>query len=719
MSDPPPAEQDTNERYLEAALRWLRLRLEWFATAQRPPLGIVPPSEAAPAAQNVPEGGASWWRRRRSEPAGESPPPAQPALPAPQPASKEQVDEAAAAMRAAEEAEPRPALVELAERLGLSRFEVEVLLLCAALELDTRVPILCGRAQDNPSLTYPTFALALALFEAPTWEALSPERPLRYWRLIEIAQPPGQPLISSPLRVDERIVNYLRGLNELDDRLTSLLVPPEVWNPPPELPPSQQAVVERIVRRWSRSEPGPALPLVQLLGPDPDSKYLVAGRAAAELGCSLYRLPVENLPGQAAEIENLARLWQRESRLLPLALYLDAQELDGAGSEGAWPALRRFLARSFGALFLGLREVWPGSGRQQLALDVAHPTAVEQRAAWEARIGEAAPNTPALLAGQFNLNLAAIHRIADLALPDEGARRPPRLRVWDACLAETRPRLEALAQRLEAKATWDDLVLPEAETELLRRIAAQVWQRSTVYQTWGFGERMNRGFGITVLFAGPSGTGKTMAAEVLANHLRLHLYRIDLSAVVSKYIGETEKNLRKLFDAAEDGGALPFFDEADALFGKRSEVKDSHDRYANIEINYLLQRMEAYRGLAILATNMRSALDQAFLRRLRFIVSFPFPGLEQRREMWQKAFPAAMREQLGELDYERLARLPATGGMIHNIALNAAFAAAAGRDKVSMPLVLEAAGIEFRKLELPVPDAELVWEGPESAGARA
>ncbi|MBI3228893.1 MAG: ATP-binding protein, partial [Burkholderiales bacterium] len=215
--------------------------------------------------------------------------------------------------------------------------------------------------------------------------------------------------------------------------------------------------------------------------------------------------------------------------------------------------------------------------------------------------------------------------------------------LWDACRDLTRPRLDSLAQRLDAKATWDDLVLPEEQMRLMRQIAAQVKERHKVYGEWGFDRRMNRGFGISALFAGESGTGKTMAAEVIANALRLNLYRIYLSAVVSKYIGETEKNLRKLFDAAEMGGAILFFDEADALFGKRSEVKDSHDRYANIEINYLLQRMESFSGLAILATNMKSALDIAFMRRLRFVLQFPYPGIKERLAIWQHALPPQVR----------------------------------------------------------------------------
>ncbi|MBL0011649.1 MAG: ATP-binding protein [Nitrosomonas sp.] len=260
--------------------------------------------------------------------------------------------------------------------------------------------------------------------------------------------------------------------------------------------------------------------------------------------------------------------------------------------------------------------------------------------------------------------------------------------------------MEQLATRIAAKAEWEQLVLPPEQKALLRQITDQVAQRNRVYDTWGFREKMNRGLGINALFAGESGTGKTMAAEVIANELQLDLFRIDLSAVVNKYIGETEKNLRKLFDAAEDSGAILFFDEADALFGKRSEVKDSHDRYANIEINYLLQRMESYRGLAILATNMKSALDKAFMRRLRFIVDFPIPGIEERKEIWRKVFPPDTPvDQV--LDYQRLAALNMTGGSIQNVALNAAFLAAQDGGRVTMPLVLNAARTELRKWSVP------------------
>jgi SpoVK/Ycf46/Vps4 family AAA+-type ATPase len=241
----------------------------------------------------------------------------------------------------------------------------------------------------------------------------------------------------------------------------------------------------------------------------------------------------------------------------------------------------------------------------------------------------------------------------------------------------------------------------------LRQIVAHVEGRGKVYDEWGFRERMNRGFGISALFAGASGTGKTMAAEVIANELELSLHRIDLSSVVSKWVGETEKNLQQLFNAADDGNGILFFDEADALFGKRTEVQQSQDRFANIEINFLLQRLESYRGLAILATNMKTALDQGFLRRLAFIVNFAFPGPEERRAIWQRAFPRQTPTE--GLDFDRLAKLTLAGGSVHNIALSAAFIAAKRGSPVTMPIVFEAAKTEMRKIEKPVHEADFKW----------
>ncbi len=247
--------------------------------------------------------------------------------------------------------------------------------------------------------------------------------------------------------------------------------------------------------------------------------------------------------------------------------------------------------------------------------------------------------------------------------------------------------------------------MPGPLLQTLKEIVVHVRHRAQVYESWGFASRGSRGLGISALFAGASGTGKTMAAEVMANDLRLDLYRIDLSQVVSKYIGETEKNLRRVFEAAEDGGAILLFDEADALFGKRSDVKDSHDRYANIEISYLLQRMESYRGLAILTTNMKEALDTAFTRRIRFIVQFPFPNATQRAEIWRRVFPRDTPTE--HIDVNRLAKLNMTGGNIHNTALYAAFLAAESDNKVNMSHILRAVRAEYAKMEQPLTEAEI------------
>jgi SpoVK/Ycf46/Vps4 family AAA+-type ATPase len=276
--------------------------------------------------------------------------------------------------------------------------------------------------------------------------------------------------------------------------------------------------------------------------------------------------------------------------------------------------------------------------------------------------------------------------------------------LWQDCTEGARPALDELALRIEPAAGWSELVLPEAQIAALHQLAAQVRQRLRVHGDWGFAAQGSRGLGISALFHGESGVGKTMACEVLARELALDLYRIDLSGVVSKYIGETEKNLRRVFDAAEDCGAILLFDEADALFGKRSEVKDSHDRYANIEVSYLLQRMEAYRGLAVLTSNLRASLDPAFIRRLRFVVHFPFPDLAQREAIWRRAFPAAT--PCTGLDYAKLARLSMAGGHIRNIAINAAFLAAAEDQAVAMRHIAQAAHHEAAKHERPLPDAQ-------------
>jgi hypothetical protein len=670
--------QVRNEEHLTLALNWLRLRLQWLAQS----------AHRASVEENGQQASAS------------------PTL-----VTREEINQAAKVMAVAANGNPPPALILLSQQLRLSDFERSLLLLCAAMELDTQIAELCALAQNHRHRPYPTFALALACFDNPEWKVLLPECPLRYWRLIEIHQSGVQPLTTSPLRADERFVNYLKGLNYLDDRLSALVFPLNPWERQEilPLPASGQQVVDAIAQQIKQAFQQQRCPIVQLTGIDTPSKQYISWQICQDLGLNLYRLPLELLPTQGTELETVARLWQRESLLLPLALYLDVQSLDEVASTGGMATLRRFLNRSEGIFFLDVRESGLALERATVTFDIAKPTPIEQREAWELVLGRfdlpSLNNIPAQLANQFHLNLVEIGKIArNTQTLGENSEESVVEKLWKGCLASTRPRLDTLAQRLDVKASWEDIVLSPEELELLHQIAEQVRHRAVVYDEWGFRQRMNRGLGVSALFAGESGTGKTMAAEVIANDLRLHLYRIDLSAVVSKYIGETEKNLRRLFDAAEDGGAILFFDEADALFGKRSDVKDSHDRYANIEINYLLQRLEAYRGLAILATNFKSALDVAFVRRLRFIVNFPFPGVKERRVMWQKVFP--QQTPIEELDFNRLAQFNLTGASIHNIALNAAFLAAREEKKVTMELILKAARTEYKKLERPINEAD-------------
>ncbi len=582
-----------------------------------------------------------------------------------------------------------PALELVGDRFGLSRFERLVLLLVASIEIDPGLGALIAAANGAP---YPTFALALAVLPDPAWEVVSPHRPLRHWRLIELPEREREPLTTTGLRADERILSFIKGLNAPDDRLGHLVKPVgDLLDEP--LPGTQEDMVLEIVRALSAATAIGQPPVVELVGVDPLVRRGLAVAAAHRIGHGLFELTPERIPQSPSDLDDLTRLWERETILAPVLLYVDVAHLRAGDASGLEAALAAFDTQ----LLLGCREPWPLRGRHLRVVDVARPSAAEQEFLWAGSLA-GTPDVWARLASEFDLNQVVIADVAG-QVGSAGADR-----LWAACRAQARPRLDTLAHRVEPVAAWDDLVLPAEELRLLHHLVDQVRGRSTVLRSWGLAERIRRGSAVTALFAGPSGTGKTLAAEVIAHELELDLYRIDLAGVVSKYIGETEQNLRRVFDAADEGGALLLFDEADALFGKRSEVKDSHDRYANIEVSYLLQRIEDFQGVAILTSNMRHALDDAFLRRLRFVVPFPFPAPPERALLWERAFPD--RAPVAALDLPRLARLAASGGMIRNIALNAAFCAAGRQCPLSMELVLELARVEFRKLELPINDAD-------------
>jgi ATP-dependent 26S proteasome regulatory subunit len=610
----------------------------------------------------------------------------------------QELDDLAAAM--VESGAP-PALVLLGTLFNLSDFERHLLVLALAPTWDPAFADLYAYVQDHANLRYPTLHLAQRLFASDVagvdaaHNSLLPEASLRRFALLTVEPPPwpAMPDASRPLKLPARVADYLRGINRLDSQVIDLLHPLA----PAPLPASQRAVVDRVARLLAARRT--QLPVVNLIGPAGVGKQAVAAAICEELGLQLHRL---TLPEPRSEAPPLHPLLEREALVSGLAYYM---KTPGATSTA-------LLERLEGLLFLGTEGRWAGE-RRVLSVAVSRPTAEEQQALWQQALAERAPDVQSripVIVQQFDFGPATIGKVvteaeetARLRASNNGAPLTAD-DLWQACRRYSSPHLEHLAQRLEPAYVWEDIVLPDDLYTQLRELANQVAHRYRVYESWGFGARLNRGRGISALFAGPSGTGKTMAAEILANHLQLDLYRIDLSGVVSKYIGETEKNLKHLFDAAEQSGAILFFDEADALFGKRTEVKDSHDRYANIEINYLLQRMEAYRGLAILATNRKSALDRAFLRRLRFLLDFPFPDLGDRQRIWQRVFP--VETPLAALDYQALARLEVPGGNIHNIALNAAFLAADDAVEVEMRHVMHAARREYDKIDRMITPAE-------------
>ena len=610
------------------------------------------------------------------------------------------------------------AVEELVALFGLSPFETDLLLACAGIELDASFAALCREAGGQGF----TFGLALAALPGAHWSALTPSAPLRYWRMVEVS--PGDALVSAPLRIDERVLHFLAGVSCADERLLGVARPYLAQH---ELPPSHARLAERIASLWSTAvavDAGPSS--VQLVGESDAGLEEVAASACDRHGLRLCVMHARDLPRLATEREQFARTWEREAALEPSALLIRTDDSEAAEARAAVAA---FVERCRGVLVLAGREVVPLPGHPLPRFEVLKPTGAEQADLWRRGLqplaallepsGGNGPDPAARqrlddrvdrLVNQFSLGVDAIANTTALAVSlaagDDGvdARAAGEL-LWEASRGQARARLDDLAQRIETRATWDDLVVSPVQQEILGDIVTHVRHRGRVHDRWGFAARHSRGLGISALFAGPSGTGKTLAAEILASELQLDLYRIDLSQVVSKYIGETEKNLRRVFDAAETAGAVLLFDEADALFGRRSEVKDSHDRYANIEVSYLLQRMEAYRGLAILTTNMKQALDPAFARRIRFVVHFPFPDPAERAEIWRRAFPAATPTE--GLVADRLARLNVAGGNISNIAMGAAFLAADEDRPVTMTHLLRAARAEYVKLERPLADGEV------------
>ncbi|GAB3417829.1 AAA family ATPase [Flindersiella endophytica] len=576
------------------------------------------------------------------------------------------------------------ALGTLCACFGLTEFETDVLVLAAAMELD---PTAAGRcASAGGERPYPTFSLALAALTDPHWSALTRAAPLRRYRLLELDD--SGVLTTSRLRIDERVLHFLLGVSQPDVRLEGIAEPVgPLAADGGALPASHQRVAGLLAEAWDRD----------LVGADPQTRREIAAAAASECGLALYVCAAAHLPADPGERAALARIWEREAVMLPAALLVEVADATQAAPADA------FAAGLNVPVVLSSTDLLPASTRIRERVMVPGLEPAEQQELWADALGASNGHAGGLDAGalqalvaQFSLPAHVIRAAGATARRnDDGGDLVDA--AWRAGLAHARVALDELGQRVEPQAGWNSLVVPGPQSTILHEIVAHVRQRGTVYQQWGFDRVLRRGLGVTALFAGGSGTGKTLAAEVVAHELGLDLFVIDLSQVVSKYIGETEKNLRRVFDAAERGGAVLLFDEADALFGKRSEVKDSHDRYANLEVSYLLMRMEAYRGLAVLTTNLKKSLDPAFLRRIRFVVDFPFPAPPERAEIWRRVIPRQVPAD--GLDMDRLAQLTVAGGSIRNIALSAAFLAADEGCALQMRHLLAASRTEYVKLE--------------------
>lgn len=596
-----------------------------------------------------------------------------------------------------------PTLARIADAFSLSHFEAEILLLAAGFELDAGIA-----AQFGPGRTpgaFPTFGQALGLFHDPHWSASSPAEPLRRWALIDFDTEAG--VTSGRLRIAESVLHALVGVETLDEGFAGLLRPVAAPEPPyHEMEPDLAALATHWLRRFDAKGEWPPL---ELIGDDPAELEGAAAQLCARAGMKLFVVSAGDLPQTPHALTHLLQRLHRDLALCEGCLLVRATE-----ESRNLPLIAETIER--GPIFAARAAQRSWRRRRPRSLTLAWPSGPERRRLWaQATAGIDLPREMVERAmGQFHLGPAALRAVAR-NLRDEATEVEDEVSrgnmLWKACQTESSAAISDLADAAPLGAGWDDLVLPAEQTALLRALAAQARHRSKVYDEWGFGAKSGRGLGAAALFAGPSGTGKTLAAEVLAGALDLALWRIDLSQVVSKWIGETEKNLARVFDAASAGGAVLLFDEADALFGKRSEVKDSHDRYANLEVSFLLQRMENYRGLAILTTNNEDALDKAFVRRLRTIVQFPFPDAKAREGVWRRVFPASA--PLENLRYDKLARLQLSGGAIRNVALTAAFLAAEARRPIEMSLLREAARIECAKMKQPLSASETEdWETP-------
>jgi SpoVK/Ycf46/Vps4 family AAA+-type ATPase len=630
-------------------------------------------------------------------------------------------------------------LPRISELFGLNPFEERSLVVCLAPEIDRSYEKLYAYLQDDVTRRKPSVDLLMNLLLSTMSErllaraAFEPDGTLLKFRLLQLFDDSAAPtpLISRFLKLDDRIVDFLLGRGRIDARLGTIAsLSNEDDFESIQVGGERENQIRDFVRAYF-GEPGPRKEnlVFYFYGPYGSGKRALAELIATDLGLPLIVGDVSKINEAQLPFEEAVWLLGREALLQPAILCLDNFDHLVAGDPNRRPQLEALLEMvrscSVFAILLGAGPWNPrGLLKNSQFLDVGFtvPDDGERRNFWVTAASRgfqlAEDVDPGAIASKFRLTQGQIQDAlasarARVSLRSPGVEAITSEDLEAACRAQSSEKLSALARKIEPGHVWDDIVLPDEVLKQLREICQRVVYRHRVLSDWGFGAKLSLGKGVNALFAGPSGTGKTMATEIIARELGLDLYKIDLSGVVSKYIGETERNLDRVFSAAEDANAILFFDEADALFGKRSEVRDSHDRYANIEISYLLQKMEEYEGLAILATNLRANLDEAFIRRLAFTIHFPFPDEASRLRIWRGIWPTSMSLDYG-VDLELLAeQFKLSGGNIKNIALAAAFLAAECNSAVTMAHLLHATRREFQKLGKPLVGDQL---GPYAIG---
>ncbi|RKN75978.1 ATP-binding protein [Paenibacillus ginsengarvi] len=611
-------------------------------------------------------------------------------------------------------------IVHLSGVFGLSQVERDLILLALAVELDRKYERIFGYLLDDLTVRLPNVGLALQLVCDSAEDmraarlAFAPEAKLsRYFLSREETVPFGRSLLSMPIALDRRMTAFLLDTGELDRELrqvASIHYPDEAPEPLIVQQDVQQQLAGYIAELAKARRPGEAPAAVHLHGPAGAGKKLQLRHLCATWGKNLLIADLRAITPDRERFAPLLGQVLREAIMHQAALAfahaesLFVEEPDAEAAERV-RVFRSELDRHGLPLFLlsdrDIRLEWPSGGIVWMERELAVPNEAERATLWRefgrlVGLGDVVEHGP--IAAQFRFTPGQIRSAAGDAAK-LFAWRGKKLQdvLGEACYRQIRHKLERKAVRIEPKYGWDDIVLPSEQKQLLRNACNQVKYRSVVFGEWGFGRKLAYGKGLSMLFAGPPGTGKTMSAQVVAKDLRMELYKIDLSQVISKYIGETEKNLHEIFEEGKKSGAILFFDETDALFGKRSEVKDAHDKYANIETAYLLQKMEEYDGISVLATNLLNNIDEAFLRRIQFVIKFPFPDAEYREQIWRAMFPPEVPLD-GAVDFKYIAqKIEIAGGNIKNVALSAAFLAAEQQQRVGMAHIMSAVRHELQK----------------------